>query len=47
MAMRIKALLLTLLLAALSFFPGCLEGEGSESSEMVPEFTIVADDEQE
>ena len=47
MAMRIKALLLTLLLAALSFSPGCLEGEGSESSEMVPEFTMVADDEQE
>ena len=45
--MRIKALLLTLLLAALSFSPGCLEGEGPESSKMVPEFTMVADDEQE
>ena len=45
--MRFKATILILLLAAVSFSPGCLEGEGSETSEMVPEFTINADDEQE
>jgi thiol-disulfide isomerase/thioredoxin len=42
--MRIKALLLTVLLAALSFTPGCL-GDGDDSNaDTVPTFTLVADD---
>lgn len=45
--MRKNAILLALLLAALSFSPGCLEGESAESVEMVPEFTMIADDGQE
>ena len=42
--MQKKALALTLLLAALSFSPGCLGGDDASSSETVPEFTMIADD---
>jgi thiol-disulfide isomerase/thioredoxin len=42
--MQTKALLLTMLLAALSFSPGCLGGDDASSSETVPEFTMIADD---
>ena len=43
--MQKNAFFLVLLLAALSFSPGCLEDEGTQGDEMVPEFSIVADDE--
>lgn len=42
--MQTKALVLTMLLAALSFSPGCLSGDDASSSETVPEFTLIADD---
>jgi thiol-disulfide isomerase/thioredoxin len=42
--MRLSAFVLVLLLAALSFSPGCLEGEEGGSKEMVPTFSVVADD---
>ena len=42
--MQKKALALTLLLAELSFSPGCLGGDDASSSETVPEFTMIADD---
>ena len=42
--MQKKALVLTMLLAALSFSPGCLGGDDASSTETVPEFTMIADD---
>lgn len=42
--MQKKALVLTMLLAALSFSPGCLGGDDASSSETVPEFSMIADD---
>ena len=44
--MQKKALLLTFLLAALMFSPGCMGGGSAElaAKETVPAFTVIADD---
>lgn len=42
--MQLKAFVLVLLLAALSFSPGCLDDNEGEATEMVPTFSVVADD---
>ena len=42
--MQKKALLLTFLLTALMFSPGCMGGQEDESRATVPSFTVIADD---
>ena len=42
--MKVKALLLSLLITLLVFSPGCLDDEEGESGEVVPSFSLTADD---
>jgi peroxiredoxin len=42
--MKVKALLLSLLITLLVFSPGCLDDEKGESGELVPSFSLTADD---
>ena len=44
MDMQKKALFLLFLLTALIFSPGCIGDEDTDSKEMVPQFTVIADD---
>ena len=42
--MKVKALLLSLLITLLVFSPGCLDDEKGESGDVVPSFSLTADD---
>ena len=42
--MKVKALLLSLLITLLVFSPGCLDDEKGNSGEVVPAFSLTADD---
>ena len=42
--MKVKALLLSLLITLLVFSPGCLDDEKGNSGEVVPSFSLTADD---